>query len=154
MHAKFWLLPPGKASSHSTGYPAFVFSCAVFSCLRLHPPAVRPTLVRQMDMGYLTCAQVCLRAVHTKGGGAVRHKQVCTRVDSEGHKTPHPHPSPRPTNVSNPGSSDLNSDSNHRATSPVNMHNDLSACCAHGGETAVGESARALTRKNCNNPSP
>ena len=28
------------------------------------PPAVRPTLLRQMDMGSLTCA----RAAHTKGG--------------------------------------------------------------------------------------
>ena len=34
------------------------------------PPAVRPTLLRQMDMGSLTCAQTWVRAVHTKGVGA------------------------------------------------------------------------------------
>ena len=36
------------------------------------------------DMGSLTCAQTWVRTVHTKAG--VRHKQVCTRVDSEGQK--------------------------------------------------------------------
>ena len=86
MHRKFELLPPGKAGSHSTALPSFfllLFSCV--QCFRVSiPPAVRPTLLRQMDMGSLTCAQICLRAVHMKG--LVRHKQVCTRVDSEGQK--------------------------------------------------------------------
>ena len=40
-------------------------------CFRVSiPPAVRPTLLRQMDMGSLTCAQIWVRAVHTKGGQA------------------------------------------------------------------------------------
>ena len=34
------------------------------------PPAVWPTLLRQMDMGSLTCAQIWVRAAHTKGGQA------------------------------------------------------------------------------------
>ena len=39
--------------------------------------------------------------------GGVRHKRVCTRVDSEGQKS---RSSPCPARGSNPGSSDLNSD--------------------------------------------
>ena len=55
------------------------FLCAAlvggfFSCVRCFgvfiPPAVRPTLLRQIDMEYLTCAQIWVRAVHSKGGGA------------------------------------------------------------------------------------
>ena len=33
------------------------------------PSAVRPTLLRQTDIGSLTCAQTLVCAVHTKGGG-------------------------------------------------------------------------------------
>ena len=33
------------------------------------PPAVRPSRLRQMDMGSLTRAQIWVRAVHTKGAG-------------------------------------------------------------------------------------
>ena len=29
------------------------------------PPAVRPSLERQMDMGSLKCAQIWVRAIHT-----------------------------------------------------------------------------------------
>ena len=39
--------------------------------------------LRQMDMGSLTRAQICLRAVHMKGGQA---QNVCTRVHSEWQK--------------------------------------------------------------------
>ena len=46
-------------------------------------PAVRTTLLRQMDVGFLTCAQMWVSVVHTKGSGPVRHKKVCTKVDSE-----------------------------------------------------------------------
>ena len=41
--------------------------CAVFSCFHI-PSAVRPTLLRQIGMGSLTCAQIWVRAVHTNGG--------------------------------------------------------------------------------------
>ena len=110
MNGKFRLLLMGKASSHSTALPSFFlfFFCAAFSCLiiiiiiiimdihRFHtPPAVRPTLLRQMDMGPLTCAHiwVCAVSLYTRMG--VRHKQVCTRVDLEGQKkTTVPHPTP------------------------------------------------------------
>ena len=55
------------------------------------PSAVRPVrLLRHSDMGcLLTCAQIWMRAAHTKwgggggGGGEGRHKHVDTRVDSE-----------------------------------------------------------------------
>ena len=61
-----------------------------------------------MDMGSVTCAQIWVRVVHTKGGrGGVRHKQVCTRFDSGGHCNC---VSRCPDRESNPGSSDLNSD--------------------------------------------
>ena len=57
-----------------------------FQCFRVFIPlSVRLTLLQQMDMGSLTCAQIWVRAVHTRTG--VRHKQTCTRVDSEGQRT-------------------------------------------------------------------
>ena len=34
------------------------------------PPATKPPLLRQMNMGSLTCAQIRVRALHTKGGQA------------------------------------------------------------------------------------
>ena len=39
MHGKFWMLSSGKASSHGTALPSFVwvFSCVQFSCFR-NPP--------------------------------------------------------------------------------------------------------------------
>ena len=48
------------------------------------PPAVRPTLLRQMDRGSLTCAQIWVRAITHEAGSM--YKQVCTRVNSEGQK--------------------------------------------------------------------
>ena len=70
-------------------------------------PAVSPTLLRQMDMDSLTCAQIWARAAHTKRGpGIIKH--VCPRVDSERQKQNCP--SPSLTRGLNPGSSDLNSD--------------------------------------------
>ena len=71
------------------------------------PPAVRGlTLLGQMGMGSLTCAQIWVRAVHTKWQSGTT-KQVCTRIDSEGQKIC---TSPCPARGSNPGSSDFNSD--------------------------------------------
>ena len=35
-----------------------------YLCVTIPPPAVRPTLVRQLDMGSLTCAQIWVLAVH------------------------------------------------------------------------------------------
>ena len=55
--------------------------CMQYFCVTI-PPAVRPTLLRQMDMGSLTCAQNWVLAVHTKGGpGACKQ---ATELDSEG----------------------------------------------------------------------
>ena len=68
MHMKLGLLSPEKARSH-TAIPSFCSSCV--QCFRVFiPPAVRPTLLRQMDMGSLTCAHIRVRAVHTKRGQA------------------------------------------------------------------------------------
>ena len=55
-------------------------------CFRVSiPPAVVPTLLRHVDMRSLTCAQLKFGCVpYTER--EVRHKQVCTRVDSEGQK--------------------------------------------------------------------
>ena len=74
--------PWGNRAAIVWRYPALFFPvCSVF-CVSI-PPAVRPTLLRQMDMRSLTCAQIWVHAVHMKG---VRHKQVCTRVHSERQK--------------------------------------------------------------------
>ena len=42
-------------------------------------PAVRPTLLRQMGMGSLTCAQIWVRGVHTNVGWAQTSAQELTR---------------------------------------------------------------------------
>ena len=39
--------------------------------------SVRPTLLRQMAIGSLTCTHMWMHALHTKG--VVRHEQVCTK---------------------------------------------------------------------------
>ena len=46
------------------------------------PPAMRPTLLRQMDMASLTCTHTFGCAPYTSRG--ISRKQVCMRVDSEG----------------------------------------------------------------------
>ena len=56
--------PLAKASSHITALPLFKnLPCVSF--LVSIPQAVRPTVFRQM--GSLTCAQMWVRSVHTKG---------------------------------------------------------------------------------------
>ena len=83
MHGQIGLLSPWKASSHSTVLPSFfVLLCAVFSCLYATGCEAYIRLLRQMDMGSLTCAQMWVRAEHRKAD--LRYKQVCTRVYSEG----------------------------------------------------------------------
>ena len=60
----------GKRSSIEWRYPAFFSFCCV-QCFHVFiPSAVRPALLRQMDMGSLTCAQIWVRAVHMNGGQA------------------------------------------------------------------------------------
>ena len=119
MRGKFGLLSPEKASSHST---------ALTSSLSPPPPPTLPvysifvlpyrrTLLRQMHMGSLTCALIWVCAVYTKGGA--RHKQVCTRVDSGGHKNCL---WPCPARGSNPGSSGLNSDAVTTDLRPSSLH--------------------------------
>ena len=100
MQGKFGLLSPGKPSSHSTTLPSFFSSCEQRFRVSI-PPAVMPTILRQMDLGYLTCAQMWMRTVHTKGGQA--QTNLRTRVDdSERQKNCS---SPCRTWGSNPGSS-------------------------------------------------
>ena len=54
---------------------SFLTSCLfLFPCVQSFrvsiPPTVRPTLLQRIDMGSLTCAQIWVRAVHTKGDQA------------------------------------------------------------------------------------
>ena len=101
MHGQFGLLFSGKASSHSTALPSF-FSpvCSVF--IYSLQPAVRPTLLRQTDMGPLACVQIRVAyRVHTKGSQAQRSRKNC--------------PSPCLTRGSNPGFESRRS--NHSARS-------------------------------------
>ena len=88
MHGKFWLLSREKASSHSTVLPRCFFHCV--QCFRVSIwPALRRTLLRLMDMGSLTCAQIWVRVIHTNakwregGGGSGTNKsaQELTRRD-------------------------------------------------------------------------
>ena len=74
--------PRRKRAAIARRYPSFFSSC--MRCFRVSiPPAARPTLLRQMDMGSLTCVHIWVRVVYTYDGGSCRHKQVFTRVDSE-----------------------------------------------------------------------
>ena len=52
------------------------------------PLAVRPTLLRQMDTGSSTCAQIWVHAVHTKDG------QAQSRESTRRHTKTVPHPAP------------------------------------------------------------
>ena len=51
---------------------------------------VLPTLLRQIDMGYLTCAQIWVRAVHTKGGQAQAIKYAPELTWRDRKTVPHP----------------------------------------------------------------
>ena len=107
MHRKIRLVSPGKTSSHSTALPSFFSSCVQCFCVSI-PLVVRPTILQHMVMGSVFLrAQKFGSVPYTQRG--VRHKQVCTRVDSE-RRRPKTCPSPCPARGSNPGSSDLNSD--------------------------------------------
>ena len=60
--------PRGKRAAIARRYPAFSLRAM---CLRISmPSAVRPTILRQMDMGSLTRGQIWVWAVHTKGDHA------------------------------------------------------------------------------------
>ena len=61
---------------------------AEFLCDHI-PPAVRPTPLRQMDMGSLT---FWVRAVHTKGGQAIKKSQELTWRDRKNRPIDHPAP--------------------------------------------------------------
>ena len=79
--------PRGKPAATESRYTAllnYYSVCSIFFSVTI-PPAVRPTLLRQMDMGSITCAHnlgAC--RAHER---EVMHKQVCTkRVGSERQK--------------------------------------------------------------------
>ena len=109
MHGKFGMLSHGKASSHSTALsppppPPPPTMYAVFSCL--HTTGCKVHYFTTDGNGIVN-VRTHLGSCRTHERG-VRDKQVCTRVDSEGHENC---PSPCPARGTNPGSSDLNSDS-------------------------------------------
>ena len=90
MHIKFRLPSPGKPAAIARRYPPF-FSFSCVQCLNVSiPPAVRPNLLRQMDLGSLTCAQSWVRAVHTKGGQAQTslHKSWLGGTEKLSHTLP------------------------------------------------------------------
>ena len=89
----------GKRAAIVRRYPAFFVPPM---CCVLIPQAVRPTLLRQIHIGSLTCTYIWVHAVHM-------HKQVCTKVDSEGQKNCLS-PCPTRTMGSNSGSWEQNSD--------------------------------------------
>ena len=77
--------PRGKASSHSTALPSYVFHLCSVSI----PPAVRPAFVLFTADEYgIFDVRTHLGARHTYEGG-IRHKQICTRVNSQGQKNFH-----------------------------------------------------------------
>ena len=57
MQRKFGLLSLGKVSSHSMALPRFLFFFPVISVFVFLYHELKPTLIQQMDMGSLTCAQ-------------------------------------------------------------------------------------------------
>ena len=63
--------PQGKPAATESSNSAFInYQPSVcYFCVSI-PPAVRPFLLRQMDMVSLTCAHIWVRAVHTKWGEA------------------------------------------------------------------------------------
>ena len=80
--------PRGKRTATVRRYPASSLCLSFFCvhCFRVFiPPAVMPTLLRQMDMGSLTCAQIWVRAVHAKAQAS-----QLTRRDRK--TVPHPAP--------------------------------------------------------------
>ena len=73
-HGKFGSLSPRKAGCNRVALPNLnqVLVCivhAVLLCVTI-PLIVRPTLLRQIDTGSLTCVHIWMSAVHTKGGQA------------------------------------------------------------------------------------
>ena len=125
MHETFGLLFIGKASNHSMALPSFFSSspmCSVFM-FPFHQ-AVRPTLLRPIDIESLTCAHTFgVRVPYTRRG--VRRKPICTRVDSEGQKNCSP---PCPARGSNPGSSDFDFDSVPLSYVPLCLTFESSLC--------------------------
>ena len=66
MHGKFGLLSPGESEQPLYGATQLFFPPSVQSFRVSIPPGVRPTLLRQMDMGSLTCVQMWVLAEHRK----------------------------------------------------------------------------------------
>ena len=67
------------------------------------PPAVRPSLLRQMDVGSVTCAQIRVRAVHTMWGGQAQSNKSAKELTRRDRKKCSS--SPCPARGWNPGSS-------------------------------------------------
>ena len=125
MHGEFGPFSPGKASSHSArNPPCFFLLCAVFSWF--HTTGCEAYSFTTDGYGIFnvrTNVRACRR--HEGGSGTNRYI-ICTRVDSEGQQNC---PSPCPTRGSNPGPSDLNSDS----LTPGNLRQPWSSSHQGGG---------------------
>ena len=78
----------GYGCTKSVGY----LVSAIYLCVTI-PPAVRPTLVRLVEMGSLTCAHI-VRACRTHEEGSGTSKSAQPHVTLKDRKTTVPHPAP------------------------------------------------------------
>ena len=95
-NCRYFLSPGEKRAAIVTRYPAFryIFFIPCVRCFRVSiPPAVRPALLRQMDIGSLTCAQIWVRSVHTKGWLG-RNKSTSAQELTRRGRKPVLHPAP------------------------------------------------------------
>ena len=77
----FGLLSLGKRAATVRRYPAFCFPvCSVYVRFSI-PPAVRPTHLRKMDVGSLTCAQFGCVLYTWRGSGTNKSAEELTRRD-------------------------------------------------------------------------
>ena len=83
MYEKFGLLSLGnanKVNSHGMALPTFFPPCV--KCFPVSITlVVRPTLLRQLDMGFLTCKDLSACHTHVRGSGTSKSEQEMTRRD-------------------------------------------------------------------------
>ena len=80
MHGKFGLLSSGKASSHRTALPSLFFYSVQYVSSCLHATGCQPYFFTTPGYGIFNVRTLGACRYTLRG---VRHKQVCTRVDSE-----------------------------------------------------------------------
>ena len=139
--------PRGKRAAIVWRYPGFISLspvCTVFSCF--HTAGCEAYSFTTYEYGIFN-VRTNLAACRTHEGG-VRHKQVCTRLDSEGlgEKTL----SRCPARGSNPGCSDLNSDARTTELRPLFSATATAECHSqtHKQNTTVKPLTRTVRHAN------